>query len=63
MMKRMEGLPDGRRRTFSWPSKGAVVTDVAWLGDAVSLFRTLMPCPMRVFPNERLAEAKSWVSA
>ena len=41
----------------------AVVTDVTWVRDAVSLFRALMPCPVRVFQNNQLADARTWVTA
>ena len=43
--------------------KIAVVTDVAWLREAVRLFAFLMPCPVEVFGNDHLAEAKTWIRA
>lgn len=42
--------------------KCAVVTDAAWVRDAVRLFRALMPCPVQVFRNDHLGDAKAWLS-
>jgi SpoIIAA-like len=43
--------------------KCAVVTDVGWIADAVRVLRVLMPCPVRIFGDARLAEAKAWLAA
>jgi hypothetical protein len=43
-------------------AKVAVVTDVRWVVDAAKVFGLFIPCPVRVFGNDRLAEAKTWVS-
>ncbi len=43
--------------------KCAVVTDVEWIRDSVRLFRVLLPCPVKVFRNDELAEAKTWLIA
>jgi hypothetical protein len=39
----------------------AVVTDVAWLADAVKLFAPLFHHPMRVFANAQYDEARAWI--
>ncbi len=39
----------------------AVVTDVHSIADAVKLFGFFMRCPVRVFGNKELAEAREWV--
>lgn len=41
----------------------AIVTDSAWMRDAVSLFRFAIPCPLRLFSNAEFAEAVEWISA
>jgi stage II sporulation SpoAA-like protein len=41
--------------------KCAVVADVKWILDSVNLFRVLLPCPVKVFRNDQLAEAKAWL--
>lgn len=40
----------------------AVVTDVIWITDAVKFFGVFMHCPVRVFGNAALAEARDWVA-
>jgi hypothetical protein len=42
--------------------KIAVVTNVVWVKEAVRVFGILVPCPVRVFPNEELSAAASWVN-
>ncbi|MGO9612111.1 MAG: STAS/SEC14 domain-containing protein [Dissulfurispiraceae bacterium] len=42
--------------------KIAVVSDVDWIVGAVRIFAFVILCPVRVFPNDRLSEAKNWVS-
>jgi hypothetical protein len=42
--------------------KIAVVSDVAWIIGAVKIFAFVIPCPVKIFPNEKLSEAKTWVS-
>jgi SpoIIAA-like len=42
--------------------KIAVVSDVDWIVGAVKVFAFVIPCPVRIFGNERLHEAKVWVS-
>lgn len=50
------GLENLRR----W-ERGAVVTDVPWIGHAVTLFGFLMPGELRVFPTARRDEARAWI--
>lgn len=42
--------------------KIAVVTDTHWITDAVKVFGYFIPCPVRIYGNSQLAEAKTWVS-
>jgi hypothetical protein len=42
--------------------KIAVVTNVVWVKEAVRVFGILVPCPVRVFPNEKLSAAAAWVN-
>jgi hypothetical protein len=42
--------------------KIAVVSDVQWIVGAVKLFAFVIPCPVKIFGNEKLSEAKAWVS-
>jgi stage II sporulation SpoAA-like protein len=39
----------------------AVVTDVGWIREATRVMGFVMPCPVRVFDNGRLAEAVEWL--
>jgi hypothetical protein len=39
----------------------AVVTDVAWIKDAVRLFAPFFHHPVRTFANDELAQAQSWI--
>jgi hypothetical protein len=49
-------------RHLSAFEKIAVVSDVDWIVGAVKIFAFLIPCPTKVFENEKLPEAKAWVS-
>jgi hypothetical protein len=42
--------------------KIAVVSNVTWIITAVKIFAFVIPCPVKIFPNEQLSEAKAWVS-
>jgi len=42
-------------------SRVAVVTDVKWIAEAVRLFGPLFRNPVRVFPNDRLDDARLWI--
>ncbi|MEA3277234.1 MAG: STAS/SEC14 domain-containing protein [Pseudomonadota bacterium] len=39
----------------------ALVTDVDWIGNSAKVFGFLMPSEVRVFPTERLDEARDWI--
>jgi nitroreductase len=41
----------------------AVVTDLGWIREATRLAAFLMPCPVRVFENQDLKEAISWLDS
>ncbi len=41
----------------------AVVTDTAWLRHAVEMFAPFLSCPVRVFPVNEAAAAKTWVAS
>jgi hypothetical protein len=43
--------------------KVAVVTDIGWIATAANLFKFAMPCPVRVFANNELSLAQSWIAA
>jgi hypothetical protein len=40
----------------------AIVTDVQWIKDAVSLFAPFFHHPVRVFPNAESDAARTWIS-
>jgi hypothetical protein len=42
--------------------KIAVVSDVDWIIDAVKIFKFVIPCPVKIYRNETLPEAKAWIS-
>ncbi|AYK13992.1 MAG: STAS/SEC14 domain-containing protein [Methanosarcina thermophila] len=42
--------------------KIAVVSDVDWMNSAVGLFKFIIPFPVRTYKNEKLSEAKAWIS-
>ena len=42
--------------------KIAVVSDVDWVIDAVKIFKFVIPCPVKIYRNEALPEAKAWIS-
>jgi len=41
----------------------AVVTDLPWVADAVKVFGIPVACPVKVFGDADLAQAKAWVCA
>lgn len=43
--------------------KIAVVTDVAWVRDSMKFFGLFIPCQVKVFGNDQVAEAKAWIAA
>jgi len=43
--------------------KIAFVSDIDWFNHMVSAFGFLIPCPVRVFNADRLAEADEWIKS
>ncbi len=43
--------------------KIAVVSDVSWVRNGVQIFGFIMPCPVKIFSNEQLSQAKVWIQA
>lgn len=41
--------------------KIAVVTDAEWISRAVQFFSFFIPCPVKIFGNNDISEAKSWL--
>ena len=41
--------------------KIAVVTDEGWISGTVILLRFFASCPVKIFGNDALAEAKAWI--
>ena len=48
---------------FTAWEKIAVVTDVDWIRGSIRLFAFLMPCPVKLFANDEMAEATRWIVA
>lgn len=46
---------------FHW-DRGAIVTDVEWMGWATRLFGLLVPGDWRVYPTARAASAREWIT-
>lgn len=44
----------------SW-EKAAIVTDHDWIAGATRLFALALPCPVKVFADGQLDEAKRWI--
>ena len=40
----------------------AVVSDVDWINTAVRMFGFAVPCPIKVFPNAELEQARAWIA-
>jgi hypothetical protein len=41
----------------------AIVTDVDWVRAAVGVFGFVIPCPVKIFSNAQLVEARDWITA
>ena len=52
----------GLAHLSAW-KKIAVVSDIGWIQNGVHLFGFVMPCPVKVFDNAQLADAKEWIQA
>jgi hypothetical protein len=48
-------------RHLSSFEKMAIVSDVNWITGAVKIFALVIPCPVKIFPNDQLSKAKAWV--
>lgn len=46
---------------FHW-DRGAIVTDVAWMGWATKFFGLLVPGDWRVYPTADAAAAREWIT-
>jgi hypothetical protein len=42
--------------------KVAVVSDVGWVVGAMKFFSFIIPFPVKIFGNDKLSEAKAWIS-
>jgi hypothetical protein len=42
--------------------KVAVVSDVHWVANSVKFLGVFVPCPVKLYANEAMDEAKTWVS-
>jgi hypothetical protein len=51
----------GLQHITAW-KQVAVVTDIDWIASMAKAFGFVMPCHVRVFDNDELAEAVAWVS-
>jgi hypothetical protein len=56
---------DGRFGVSHWRDfkRIAVVADLPWIRAAVSLFRPLFPCEVKLFSIAEFAAAKEWIAA
>lgn len=55
---------DGREALRHWDGfeRLALVSDVAWVRTAVAAFSLVMPCPVRVFADAELEDARRWLA-
>jgi hypothetical protein len=49
-------------KTFTDYQRMAIVTDAAWVRRSVKAFGWLIPGEVRVFPYDRLDEARAWIT-
>ncbi len=56
----VEDFKVGMQHLARW-ERAALVTDVAWIADAVGLFSFLMPGAMKVFSTRNADQARSWI--
>jgi hypothetical protein len=56
----LEDFKIGMQHLPRW-ERAAVVTDVPWIAQAVSLFSFLMPGAMKVFATNDAEQARSWI--
>jgi hypothetical protein len=48
--------------SMEWAKRLTVVTDVHWITEAAKFFGVFIPCPVKIYANERLSEAKRWIT-
>lgn len=48
-------------RHLSAYEKVAIVSDVSWIAGAAKFFSFIIPCPVKIFGADGLAEAKEWI--
>ena len=51
----------GLEHRHSW-RRVAVVSDHGWVDGALRLFAFAAPCPIKLFPESEMTEAKRWVT-
>lgn len=56
-----DDLKLGVAHMTAW-EKVAVVTDVDWISNATRFFGFVMPCPVKIFSNKKIAAAALWVA-
>ena len=39
----------------------AVISEVDWINSAIKMFGFAVPCPIKVFKNSELGDARSWI--
>lgn len=57
-----EDFKVGIEHLFSW-RRVAIVTDVDWIRSAMTVFRFMVPCEVRLFSTTKEAEARKWICA
>lgn len=55
-----EDLKIGVEHPTRW-ERVAVVTDVDWIVQMMRLFSFLVPCPTKLFPSSKAAQANAWI--
>jgi len=58
----LEDFKVGIAHRNSW-ERMALVTDVPWIAHAVSLFRVVLPCPVKLYAMGQAAQARAWIAA
>jgi hypothetical protein len=56
------GITLGIGHPRSW-KRTAIATDVEWIAKAAHMFAWMAPGELKIFPLDRLEEAKAWVAA
>lgn len=57
-----DDLKIGIKHLTVW-EKIVIVTDKDWIKTGINTFDNVIPCPIKVFDNEHLEQAKIWISA